>query len=733
MSAFSLRRQQRAGSPTACGPDVQVLLAREGEGVEDPRQLAVAAVVHRAIGADTGERREAGHDDAVVLGDDQPGDVGAVIVRAARGQGAAQPSTKSWEASNGSTRPTSSGSDGLAWNLGCVASMLLIGGADRDVPPSQPVSQAWGPSTSASLSHSSGHAIPGRGVGGGVQGDVRNREAHVRIGVEASDACASWPAGALTTSRPGSSRHPLQAHTRVGAYLGTLGGGSGLSHGGRRCHRRPRLTAADNRGRRRAPPRTRDPFANASPSYHRLFLGGPLSEHQGKTIGRCCPVPLSRTWSGGRFMHFGEPLDDERLLALLRPGEGIRTVLTADAYGAGEADRLLGRALSGSRATTTRSSGPSGTTSTRASARAPRGSRASPIRACAAPEGYAAYLRTRDRGAARALRRRRVRPAAAAQPRPHGLHERGRLGRDGGAARRRPDRPHRRRARPRQRLHARRHRLLRALRRPDRLGDGDPQPAGAVARRAGAPRGPRARRAGCSRASSTTAASSTTTCATGPARSASATTASSAPAGWVEARPRAARADGRAIAAAPWAHAAAARLPVEPRPPAGRGRRADAHAGEPGPTPSRSRPSAPSWPRCPADNRLSAGGGRGDPRDRRQQRARWRSRALRSTTRAGEAPTAGRWTTSSRRSPRAGPSTPPAPAVKDRLKRRRPLRVGRPDKMSPPLTRLALPYVALATLALRHARLAAPVPGGAAHPPSTPAASCRTSASPRSS
>ena len=27
------------------------------------------------------------------------------------------------------------------------------------------------------------------------------------------------------------------------------------------------------------------------------------------------------TWSGGRFMHFGEPLDDERLAALLRPGE----------------------------------------------------------------------------------------------------------------------------------------------------------------------------------------------------------------------------------------------------------------------------------------------------------------------------------------------------------------------------------------------------------------------------
>jgi aryl-alcohol dehydrogenase-like predicted oxidoreductase len=53
------------------------------------------------------------------------------------------------------------------------------------------------------------------------------------------------------------------------------------------------------------------------------------------------------TWSGGRFMHFGEPLDDERLAALLRPDGQIRTVLTADAYGAGEADALLGRALAG--------------------------------------------------------------------------------------------------------------------------------------------------------------------------------------------------------------------------------------------------------------------------------------------------------------------------------------------------------------------------------------------------
>ncbi len=53
------------------------------------------------------------------------------------------------------------------------------------------------------------------------------------------------------------------------------------------------------------------------------------------------------TWSGGRFMHFGEPVDEARLEQVLRPGDGIRTVLTADTYGQGEADTLLGRALAG--------------------------------------------------------------------------------------------------------------------------------------------------------------------------------------------------------------------------------------------------------------------------------------------------------------------------------------------------------------------------------------------------
>jgi len=53
------------------------------------------------------------------------------------------------------------------------------------------------------------------------------------------------------------------------------------------------------------------------------------------------------TWSGGRFLHFGEAISERRLEALLRPGKGIDTVLTADAYGQGEADRVLGRAVEG--------------------------------------------------------------------------------------------------------------------------------------------------------------------------------------------------------------------------------------------------------------------------------------------------------------------------------------------------------------------------------------------------
>jgi aryl-alcohol dehydrogenase-like predicted oxidoreductase len=58
------------------------------------------------------------------------------------------------------------------------------------------------------------------------------------------------------------------------------------------------------------------------------------------------PVAVG-TWSGGRFMHFGEPLDDEGFLALITPDESIRTVMTADVYGSGDADAMLGRAIAG--------------------------------------------------------------------------------------------------------------------------------------------------------------------------------------------------------------------------------------------------------------------------------------------------------------------------------------------------------------------------------------------------
>lgn len=46
-------------------------------------------------------------------------------------------------------------------------------------------------------------------------------------------------------------------------------------------------------------------------------------------------------------MRFGEPLTDERFASLITPDESIRTVITADVYGTGEADAMLGRAIAG--------------------------------------------------------------------------------------------------------------------------------------------------------------------------------------------------------------------------------------------------------------------------------------------------------------------------------------------------------------------------------------------------
>lgn len=53
------------------------------------------------------------------------------------------------------------------------------------------------------------------------------------------------------------------------------------------------------------------------------------------------------TWSGGRFMHFGEMLSEERYRDCIRLAyeSGVRTFVTADVYGQGKADEALGEAL----------------------------------------------------------------------------------------------------------------------------------------------------------------------------------------------------------------------------------------------------------------------------------------------------------------------------------------------------------------------------------------------------
>jgi aryl-alcohol dehydrogenase-like predicted oxidoreductase len=99
------------------------------------------------------------------------------------------------------------------------------------------------------------------------------------------------------------------------------------------------------------------------------------------------------TWSGGRFLHFGEAIEPERLEALLRPDQGIDTVLTADAYGAGEADSLLGRALEGVAREEYRLVGAVGHDFYEGERQGPRGYPRFTDPALRGPEDYADYLR----------------------------------------------------------------------------------------------------------------------------------------------------------------------------------------------------------------------------------------------------------------------------------------------------------------------------------------------------
>jgi len=55
------------------------------------------------------------------------------------------------------------------------------------------------------------------------------------------------------------------------------------------------------------------------------------------------------SWSGGRYMHFGETLDEQRYKHCIEYAYecGIRTFVTSDVYGNGRADALVGEALKG--------------------------------------------------------------------------------------------------------------------------------------------------------------------------------------------------------------------------------------------------------------------------------------------------------------------------------------------------------------------------------------------------
>ena len=128
-------------------------------------------------------------------------------------------------------------------------------------------------------------------------------------------------------------------------------------------------------------------------------------------------------------MHFGEPIDDEGLTALLRPGDGIDTVITADVYGAGEADSLLGAALEGLERSAYSLVGAIGHDFVDGERDGPRGYPRFTDPRLRGPGDYAELPAPCDRGQPRAHGRRSFRPAAAAQPRPHRLHLRGGLGR----------------------------------------------------------------------------------------------------------------------------------------------------------------------------------------------------------------------------------------------------------------------------------------------------------------
>ena len=92
-------------------------------------------------------------------------------------------------------------------------------------------------------------------------------------------------------------------------------------------------------------------------------------------------------------MRFGEPISDDRLEALFRPGEGIDTVITADVYGEGDADRTLGRAVEGLDRESYRVAGAIGHDYIHGERQGPKGFPRFTDPALRGPGEYAGYLR----------------------------------------------------------------------------------------------------------------------------------------------------------------------------------------------------------------------------------------------------------------------------------------------------------------------------------------------------
>ncbi len=98
-------------------------------------------------------------------------------------------------------------------------------------------------------------------------------------------------------------------------------------------------------------------------------------------------------WSGGRVMHFGVPIEEERLVELLRPDAAISAVVTADVYGEGAADRLVGRAIAGLPREDFALVGAVGHDFVLGERQGPKGFPRFTDPALRGPEGYADYLR----------------------------------------------------------------------------------------------------------------------------------------------------------------------------------------------------------------------------------------------------------------------------------------------------------------------------------------------------